>query len=289
MKKLILLFAIIAFTGQMSFANEIETYCPKAPYDIQKGFGSFMSSVTGTSFLVQQVAEHEIAKSLKKELGTKFDVHIKTLGGSNLQNGKFKKLTIKGKNIAKDGIYASLVEAETLCEFNHVKLEKKDLYFVENMVLKYSAKITADDLKQTVASDAYKAAIDKMSFSIAGRNIAKITNSTIDIINNKIVMSYDMDYHSFLKIAIPSHVQFTAGLNVVNGKINFSNVHVGNTVTNTALRTILYVINYINPLKFETQTDKNTTAKVHLKNAQIVNNEILLDGIMVMPKNYSKK
>ena len=79
MKKIITFFSIIIFLSKAGLASEIQYYCPKEPYNLSKGVGSFTSSITGTNFLVKQFAQKGLAKALNKELNGKFKVKIDTL------------------------------------------------------------------------------------------------------------------------------------------------------------------------------------------------------------------
>lgn len=291
MKKILITFAIISILLPISvgaITTEEYYYCPKEPYNISKGFAGFFSSVTGTNFLVTKIAEKEIEKALKKDLGAKFNVKINTFGGNNLQNGKFKKLVAKANNIESNGFFMSTIEAETVCGFNHVKYENNQLYFVENMLIKYQGKITESDLQKTINSKEYTDKLNKLSINSNGKTIAKIMNNNIKIVNNKIVMSYDIMIPMFLG-TIPKHIEFSTSLDVENGKIRFDDIDFGNPITNAAMKSTLPMINLLNPLVSQVKTDKKNNAIINVKNVKIINNEILTDGIIIIPKNYDKK
>ncbi len=289
MKKVAFILSVFLFLANCAnaFTSETSYYCAKEPYDISGGFKGFLTSASGVNFLTTQVAERGIARALKKELGANFNVQIQTFGGNNLLNGKFKKLSATSKDLNKDGLYFSSMNVETLCGFNHVKYEDNQLYFVENMVIKYQGKITEADLQKTIASTEYGKFIDNLTQSTGGNYVLKITNSNIKINNNKIVMSYDFLAPTFMG-TIPKTIKFTAGLNVENGKILFDNVDFGNPITNLAMKSALPMINKLNPLVYQVKTDKRNNAIVNVKNVKIVNNEILADGLIIIPKNYKK-
>lgn len=287
MKKLSLVFGIFLFLAQSALSTETNYYCAKEPYDISGGFSGFVASASGANFFATQIAERELAKALKRELGSNFDVKIQTFGGNNLMNGKFKKLTASSKDLNKNGVYFSTMNVETLCGFNHVKYENNQLYFVENMVIKYQGKVTESDLQKTITSTEYAKLLNNFAISAGGNIVVKVLDTNVKIENNKVVMKYDILAPTLLG-TIPKSIAFSAGLNVENGKIKFDNVNFGNPVANMAMKSALPMINKLNPLVYQVKSDKNSNAIVNVKTVKIVNNEILTDGLIIFPKNYKK-
>lgn len=289
MKKFTLIFlAIFTILTNSAQASEVDFYCPKEPYNISKGIGSFLTSITGANLLTTQVVEKEMEKALNRELNSKFTVKIKTFGGNNLINGKFKNLQASSKSLKRNGVYFSSLKAETLCNFNHIKYKDNQLYFVENLLIGYQGKITQDDLKKTINTDEYQNAVNKLSVSANGSLFAKITNLDIAINNNKIIMSYDVLVPLILG-SLPKHIEFSASLEVENGKIKFANIDFGNKFTNKTMQSVIPLINKLNPLTYQIKTDKKNNAIINVKNIKIINNEIITNGIIILPKNYNVK
>lgn len=287
MKKIILLLIILLGISSPAYCIAPDDYCPKAPYDISRGFSSFLSSATGVNFLTTQIAENGLEKLLKKELNNNFKVKIETFGGNNLLNGKFKKLTATGKALQHSGMHISSVKAETMCEFNHIKYENDELYFVENMVINYQGKITQDDLKKVITSNEYTNMVNKLAIGTNGILLARIINMDIKIENNKIVMSYDVLVPMLIG-SLPKHISFSTGLDVEDGKINFEGIDFGNPNTNKIMKSTLPLINKLNPLSYKVKTTPKNNAIVDVKTVKIINNEIIVDGIILIPKNYNK-
>lgn len=291
MKKLSLILGMFLFIVQGAFQSafamptEANYYCAKEPYDLSGGLSGFVASASGANFFATQIAEKELEKALKRELGADFKVKIETFGGNNLLNGKFKKLTAVSNDLNRNGFHFSSMNAETLCGFNHVKYENNTLYFVENMVIKYQGKITEADLQKTIASTEYSRLIDNFTISAGGSLVVKVLNTNVKIENNKVVMSYDILAPTLLG-TIPKTIKFAAGLNVEDGKIKFDNIDFGNPLTNITMNSALPMINKLNPLVYQIKTDKKSNAIVNVKNVKIVNNEILTDGLIILPKNY---
>ncbi len=288
MKKLFLVLGLILFIAQGANAqfSEAEYYCPKEPYAISHGVGSFFTTVTGTNFFATKIAEKEISKALKRELGADFKVKLDTFGGSSLIDGKFQKLTAKTNALNSKGLYFTDIKAETMCGFNHVKYESGKLYFAENMVIKYSGKITEQNLKQIIASNEYMNMLNNLNISAGRAIVTKIVNMDVKIQNNRVAMSYDVLIPMFLGNA-PHKINFSTNLDVENGTINFCDIDFGNPMLNLSMKSVIPMLNKLNPLVYQVKTGKNQNSIVNVKNVKIVNNEILADGIIVLPRNYT--
>ena len=100
-------------------------------------------------------------------------------------------------------------------------------------------------------------------------------------------MEYDVTVPLILGSST-KHVSFSTGLDVENGKINFENIDFGNAKLNNTMKSALPIINKLNPLTYKIKTTPKHNAIVNVKTVKIINNEILIDGIIVIPKNYTQ-
>lgn len=147
MKKIIIVLFLL--TG-FAFANNYEQFCSiNSP---SKTFGGSLASLSGFNMLARNTAESIIQKEIKKETNSKFKVKINNFYGTNILNGEFKSIKATAKKYEYDGIYLKDINVETLCSYNHVSFENENLYFKENMVLKFSANLDDEDLNKTLKS-----------------------------------------------------------------------------------------------------------------------------------------
>lgn len=290
MKKFFLVFVCIFMMLSSSVnANShcVQNYCPKEPYSLSGNLSGIASTVSGVNFLTRQLIEKLLVKVLKEELNSNFDVQLTTFSNNNLLNGKFKSLSIFGNNIERNGFHVSSVSAQTLCGFNHIKYEDEKLYFMENMVVKYSARITEDDLKKTLDSNEYLSSIKRAQIKSNGKVLAKISDVNVDIKDNKIVMSSEI-LVPILFGEIPNRIEFSAGLNVENGKIIFDDISLENSFLNIITSVLEPLSDKINPFTYKVQTKDKYDIILKVENVKITNGEIYTDGTVVIPKNYDK-
>lgn len=286
MKKLIFMM-VFFISAQASFAGEYINLCPQKPYPVSNGFSQFVSNATGMNFLFTTVAESQMQKALKKDLHSKFDVEIKPYGAKNFLDGKFKSMTITSSQIKYGGLNMSDFKASTLCDYNQVVIKnKKDLYFPNNLVFNYSGVITSKDFSNTISSQEYTKILNKLNVTIANRVIFKVFDPVAKIANNRISMSFKV-MTPFLFTSDISNVTVNAGLTVENEKIVFTDIDLGSENTRLNLSKMLPLINKLNPLSYEFGISNTANGVLKVKNVRIVNNNILVDGVFIIPKNYA--
>lgn len=284
MKKLIL-FLVLIFTSQTSFAYDYSQMCEVPPYPVSNGFPKFMSNVTGANFLITQVAESQIQKALKKDLNSNFKVNIEPYGAKNLLDGKFKSLTITSSKVAYGNASISEFYAKTICDYNHVVLKNNDVYFAQNLLFNYSGLVTSNDFQNIVLSKEYLSLLEKMNVTIANRVIFKIFDPTAKIDNDRIKLSFKMMTPlSFLNEV--STVTINAGLAVQNEKIVFTDVDLGSPNSRFDLSKMLPIVNRLNPLTYEFSLSKSSKGILKVSNVKVAQNKIFVDGVFIIPKNY---
>ena len=147
MKKVIVILFLLS---NFSFANNYEHFCPaNSP---SKTFSGNLASLSGFNLLSRNIAKNILQKEIKKETGSKFKIKINNFYGTNILNGEFKSLQASSKKYEYDGIYLTDINIKTMCSYNHISYKDKALYFAENMVLNFNAKLTEDDFKKTLNS-----------------------------------------------------------------------------------------------------------------------------------------
>lgn len=284
MKKIILLFILLS---SFTFAKDYTQYC--TPDNIQKSFGGNLMSLTGLNSLSRNIIEYQIEKALKKETDSKFKVKVNNFYGNNILGGEFKSLSASAKEYKDKNIYLSDLKIETVCPYNKVSYENDELLFDENMVLKFSAKMTKDDLNKTLELGQYKKILEKMNQDETISSLIKIEDSEIDIKNNKLLFKYrvlPLPKHDLIflskKISKPVDFVFGANLEVKDGKIQVCDFALNSK--NTSYGAFLPLINKLNPTSWETEIDKNNKGKLEFENVKIENNEIIFDGYLLVEK-----
>lgn len=289
MKKvfIMIIFAIF-FTANVSIAKEVEcALCPAVPSDISGGISSFLSNITGTNFVLTKIAENVIQKELAKQTDSKFNVELYAYGGKDLIDGKFKNIIITSKHVSTPEMNITDFKVESLCDYNVIKIDNDKIYFPENLIFAYSGKITSDDLKKTLMSQNYINSINNLSLSLGSLNFFKMLNPNVNIENNKIILSYDVMTNGLLGSSIHP-LRLSADLGVENGVLKFKNINSGSSIANNATKVIVPIINKLNPVSYKLNVANNPNSVLKIKNVKIVNNEILLNGVVIIPKNYNK-
>lgn len=145
MKKVI---AILFLLSSFVFANSYNKYC--AANSPSKTISGNIMSLSGFNSLSRNLIENVLEKEIKKETNSKFDIKIKNFYGTNILEGEFKSLQANAKKYEHKGIYLTDINVKTICPYNHIFYEDNNLYFKENMVLKFSAKLTQSDIEKTL-------------------------------------------------------------------------------------------------------------------------------------------
>lgn len=284
MKKIIFTLALLLAASQMCMANECESSCCAAPYDLTSGFSRFVSTATGQNFIAEKVGESLVKKAIKKNIVSgKISANLDSFSTRDLKAGRFKSLEITGKDVDIEGIYISYFNAKTLCNFNYIAPSGDNNYIVkENIPIAFNAEITEEDLNKTMNSSDYKRLIDDINSIGGSLNVFQIVSTSVKLKNGK--MYYIVRY------AIPfvrksKEVVISSDINVENGKIVLANT---NFVRNNSLLDIdkfSSILNYINPLDFSAKILENKDANFSIKNVKITDQKINIDGIITVLKD----
>ena len=279
MKKIILAFIMVMLFGVYSYADEVSDYCAAEPKEVGNSFTRFMSNVTGMNFLKTKAYETVIQNALKKEMNSKFNVEIKAFGANTLSNGKFEKITLESKNIESPYLYVTDFKAESLCSYNNVNFEDDKFYFQENFVGKFEGKITDSDLKKMLESKINKAS--KIDIKVAGISLFKILNPDVSIKNRRINIEMDVQYSNFI-VSKTKKLKIDTALAIRNGELEFTDTHFGGNYTvNTQM--VSSIMNLIDPFNRKIKIDDYNTAEIKIKNLEFKDDEIELEGIVIIP------
>ena len=287
MKKILFLSIALIFSVNSSFAKDYSAFCSTNSPD--KTFLGNVASISGYNLINRNIIEGQIAKALKKETNSKFDVKMESFFATNVRNGEFKSLSAKSDNIFYNGIYMSDVNIETICPYNKISYKDKTLTFDENLALKYSASITQDDLDKLLKESSYQKIIDKMNSDSTISSLIQIKNSNIKIKDDKLEIIYNilplakLDTIGIFKNRIkPIKIAIGANLKVEDGNIELCDFDFNNV--KAKYNNLIPIINMLNPLSFEIDFDKNIKGEMDVENVKIANSKIQLEGTVLIPK-----
>lgn len=249
-------------------SNDFAALCPQTP-EIQ---GIKISKITGMKWISEQIAQEIIKREIKKEVKGKFKVTIKSSGTKDLSDGKFNFLSVTGKNLNAGGAHISYFNTNTVCDFNSVKRNKNDLLFRENMVLNYELKFDNDALLQTTKDMKYVEVLNSMGFPL--------NSMTTQIRNNRIYFIFEIPTF----ITSPIKLTLSSGLTIRNGRVQLTGIHTeNNSILN--VKNLVYILEKVNPISFTSDIMGNNRAIFAVDSAKIINDVIVIKGLMFIPKN----
>lgn len=278
MKKIITIFCIFILSN-FAFGQNMESYCTDKK--IKKNFLGTLSSLSGVNFLSRNIVENEIEKALLKELGAKFKINLENYWGTTLLNG-FKEISAKADNINLEGFYFSDLKIENVCQYNYIGFSDGKIEFPHDFLLKYETKITQEDINKIISSAKYQNAIEKMNNDKAISSIMQIENSNIEIKENSLELAYKIKPVNFFNFK-PINLKLQADLKARNGKIELCDIKINSKKTH--LDIFLPIINKLNPLDFGLKLDENSKGTLYVKNIDILNKKITIDGYFLINKN----
>ena len=286
MKKVIIALIMLLF----SFANAKDYTYFCSTNSPTKSFTGTFASLSGLNTLSRNIIESQVARAIKKETGSKFKIKINNFYGNNILGGEFKNLKATSKKYDDGTIFLSNIDVSTICTYNQISYKDEKVYFLEPMVLKFSAKITQDDLNQMIKSSSYQKMLDKMNQDSTISSLIKIQSADVVIKNDKLYFKYvvsplprfDLGFIS-KKLNKKIDVIFSAGLKVVDGEVEICDFVLNSKTKN--YQTFMPIINKLNPTSWKMDIDENNQGKLEIDKVEIANDEILLNGYILIEKN----
>lgn len=281
MKKILLLFLILAFNASYGF--DYSSYCSnKTP---EKTAVGNLNSVLGVNSLSRNIIEKEIEHLLKKETNSKFKVKINSFYGTNIFNGEFKSAKVTAKNYEYKGLFASNLEVDSICSYNKIDYKNKTLTFETPVVLKYSTEITQQDLDKIISSSGYRKMLDKMNEDKIISSFFRIQDAKVVLRNNRLVFKYEVlpSFSIFNLSKKPIDIIFGANLCVEDGQVQLCDLDFNSI--KTSYQTFLPLINALNPLSYKLKVDKNNNGELKFESVKIQEGKIKLEGFIIIPKS----
>ena len=282
MKKISFLVVGIILSTTLAQCAIDTSLCAQPPYDVSSKFSQVMSKITGSNFIATTAVEKSIKSQLKKELGAagaNIDITPYSLG--DLNKGKFKSIILNIPSAASGEIAFSNFKAQSLCEFNQIIDDKKEIKFPQNFLMSFSTDFTNADLQKVTSSQHYLEKLSNVKVKIGRISLLSVTDPKVEINSGKLQMSFGLD-SPLLVVNKLEKITLSSKLKATNGKIELANMTINNTKYDMGL--LLPIINLINPLSLDTKI-ANNMGIAEIQNVDIINDKISVNGLFYIPKN----
>jgi hypothetical protein len=260
--------------------------CPGKPYPISNFLTRNIQRFTGMNLIVSKIAENSIEGNLVK-LVDKGDINVNLKGYSamDLAAGKFKSAQITGKNIVKDGVFISSVEAKSLCDFTQI--DNKTETTVSPVYVGFKTTISDTDINNTVNSDQYQEKLKGVSIKLFNQSIDLVDflNLKANIIDNKIVIVTDIHFSgmpNYMKLP----VKMAIGLKISDNKLRISELKMISKPLGGELNLFSNFITFQKPVIVDFNQLSQNGSTIEIKKFSIVNNKINLEGTAWLPENF---
>lgn len=283
MKFFLLILSLIAIIAIPAFAScDYADFCAPYAYNLSSKRGQMISMRLGATLLSEKIAQIRIKEELKKATKQNFDVSVKSYSIQDLLHGRFKAITISGKNLNINGVHLTSLKLKTLCDFNYVQFDKNPIKFKENMIIGFFTTISDKDLMKTMQSSGYLDKLNCVNVHGCGITFFKLSGAGVDIKNNK--LHFKVRVTSQLLLEKPLDIDMSTDLNAKNGRIILTKIDLKNVVKGVDLSKVANQLNSINPLTFSLELLENKNTKMCINNVEIVGNKIIINGNIFIPK-----
>ena len=289
MKKLIILLGLLIISSSCAYAVQNVTYeeeksmCPLVPA-VNGGFASTLSKITGMNFILSATLESQVRRQMNEALAGNFKVDITPFGGKSMLEGKFKSISMSSDSAAVDGLYLSNIQAQSVCGYNHFVYHNGEVYTAENFLLGFRTEITSEDLQKMVTTPEYMKKLNSANVNVGNISLLKVFSPKAEIKDNKLVVS--VMYMAPLAMRSPKQATMKMDIIAQNGNLEFTNIEVGTGHSSVNMDTLLSVLNKLNPLAIKTNILNNSKSIIKLKDIYIINDKIIIKGLVIVPKNY---
>lgn len=283
MKKFILALSLAFLFGNTVSAQCVSLQCAQ-DYKTSSGFSKFVGTVTGANFIARKVGESVLKKAIKNDAEGDFDVKLESFSAADLAAGRFKSLSITGKDVVSDGVYLTYLNLKTICDYNYIVVDKKNntATFKENFGMTFGAIMTESDINNSMRNKEYKELLDEINSLGKGTRLFNIQSARVKIKNDKFMYVVKV---AFPFIGTHKDIVISSNLNVHNGRIIFTQTDVMNEFMKLDLSKITYLLNYLNPLNFSLRILENKDADMQIQDVVIKDGKIYVNGIITVDKD----
>lgn len=282
MKRIFLIFGLLLLANSNAFADC--DYSCVEPYSMNTKSKTFFSAISGYNWIVENKAESILKDEISKIIESdNLKVDLESFSPKDLKNGIFKSVNITANNLLINDIHLSYLKLSSLCKFNYIKPNGSDVTFMEEFPMSFDIIMSQDDINKTMKHESYQKVI---------KDINKLANKAgigLQIVSTNVAIKANKFYY-ILGINVPfvrreQKLVFEAELSVKNGKIDFNNTRLVSGPIKLDLKKIDFIMNYLNPLDFSVNIIENKNADIKVRNVDIKENEIVTNGIIIIPKD----
>ena len=282
MRKIILLLGLLLAVNNTSYAAC--DYSCTAPYNMNAKYKTFFSAISGYNSFVENKAESILEKEIAKFIvSDNLKVDIESFSPGDLKNGIFKSSEITANDLVVNDIHLSYLNLSSLCDFNYIKSNGSDVTFMEDFPMSFDIVMTQDDINRTMKHERYQKIVKDINKLAAKSGVGlQIESTTVASKANK--------FYYIIGVNVPfvrreQKLVFESELIIKNGNIDFHNTKLVSGPFKLDLKKVDFIMNYLNPLDFSVNIVANKKAEINVKNVEIKDNQILTDGIIIIPKD----
>lgn len=283
MKKIILLLSLFILPN-FSIAEDCTVTCPSETLKIIENENAALK-LSGVNFLTKKILEIIIEKELKSELDSKFNADLNLFTVKRLKNGEFKSLTLKSKNLNYRALSVSDFVAETVCPYNQIVYKDKKVYYPYNLPFKFNAKITNNDIKNTISSYEFQRVLEKSAIKVNHFVGFRVLEPTIEIKNDK--LNFSIPVKTFLSNE-PIYFDVASDLTVNKNEIVLKDTTFSSKSNIINIDILGGLVNKINPVAFQNTTIDSKYCKLYITSAKINGNLINIEGAFIINQNYGR-
>ncbi len=282
MKKIILLLGMLVAVNSACFAAC--DYSCVAPYNMNTKTRTFFSAISGYNSIVENSVEATIKKEiLKFASADNLYVDLESYSPGDLRNGIFKSIEIKANNVLINDIHLTSLDLRSLCDFNYIKQSGSDVVFMEDFPMEFNMVMTQDVINKTMTHARYQNIIKELN------RLANSYGVGLQIASTKVAIKANKFYY-IIGFNVPfvkreQKIVLETDIRVKNGKVVLNNTRLVSGPIKLDLKKIDFMMNYLNPLDFSVKILENKEAQVNVKNIEIKDNNIIADGIIIIPKD----
>lgn len=272
-----ILVLLLLFISQGVQAKEYNVVCPSTEINVIEK-ETPLKKYSGISFVSKKITEIIIQTELNNKISKGFHADLDIFNLNRLKNGEFKSLILKNKNIRYKAFGISDFYAETLCSYNKIVYDNKNLYYPTDLQFKYKGTITQEDINNVISSEEFQNELEKLNV-IQG---IKFLTPSVELKDTQI--QFTIPVKTFLS-SKPYNIKLNSEIEVKNDKIVLKNIilSAGSNIMDISMLSML--VNGINPISFEFESIKNKYFTINIKQAKITENGIETNGLFTINRN----
>lgn len=237
-------------------------------------------STSRQKFMKQKLIENILKRYIKKQTGINANV-VLTLDSKSSGNTfifTYAEITAKKANFT----FAELsdVTLTTVRNSNTVVRKNKKILFSQDTPIRFSAKVTNDDLLYLVSSAEYNNFISEFSQKYSKYITVRDTNLYLDNDNLKFQITGNLPF----LFGLPVKITVSPVFEVYDGHIYIRGL---NTDKNSAtyINKILPLLNFSEPVDSFVKIPEDVGITLLFSNFAIENSELFVDGVFIIKKN----